>query len=84
MSRQVTIGGMRVYDLPSDAIAGLGGSQGGVKDAYGRIVSYSTIFRNVMSLDHARAIIAEVNRLLVANGEDAMTVFLYDHCQYTV
>lgn len=81
---QVTLWGKRVFDLPPDAIAGLGGSQGGVKDASGCIVSYSTIFRNVMSLAHARTIIAEVNRLLVANGEDAMTTFLYDHCQYTV
>jgi hypothetical protein len=80
----LTIGGKRVFDLSADAINGLGGKQGGVKDGHGNVVSYSTIFRNVTSLAHARTIIAEINRLLVAKGEDAMTMFLYDHCYYNV
>lgn len=80
---QLSISGKRVYDLSTEAIKDLGGTQGGVKDGRGQI-HYTTIFRNVTFLDHARTIIAEVNRLLVANGEDAMTTFLYDHCQYNV
>jgi hypothetical protein len=80
----LTICGERVYNLPSKAIKGLGGTQGGVKDGRGNVVYYSTIFRNVTSLAHARTIIAEINRLLVAKGEVPMTTFIYDHCQYNV
>ncbi len=82
-SKQLSIGGKRVYDLSTKEVQQIGGEQGGVKDGRGQI-HYSTIFRNVTSLARARTIIAEVNRLLVAKGEDAMTTFLYDHCQYNV
>jgi hypothetical protein len=81
---QLSIGGKRVYDLSTEDVKKIGGEQGGVKDGRGNVVSYSTMFRNVTSLAHARTIITEINRLLVVKGEDPMTTFLYDHCYHDV
>ena len=83
-NKQLSIGGEKVYDLSTEDIKKIGGEQGGVKDGRGIVMSYSTIFRNVTSPAHARAIVAEVNSLLVAKGEDPVTTFLYDHCYYDV
>ncbi len=80
---QVTICGEIVYNLRSKDINDLGGTQGGVKDGRGNVF-YSTIFRNVTSMAHARTIIAEINRLLVANKEVPITTFIYNHCKYNV
>jgi hypothetical protein len=79
---QVTISGEGVYNLPTQVICSLGGKQGGVSDE--KSVSYSTIFEKVVSMNHAREIVATVNRLLVTDGKKAMTWFLYDHKHYNV
>jgi hypothetical protein len=79
---QLTIGGKEVHDLPTEAVCSLGGKQGSVSD--GKNTSYSTIFRGVFSLNHAREIVGAVNQLLVTNGKEAVTWFLYDHVHYTV
>lgn len=79
---QLTIGGKEVYDLPTEAVCSLGGKQGGVSD--GKSVSYSTIFKDVVSLNRSREIVATVNQLLVTDGKEAVTWFLYDHDKYNV
>lgn len=79
---QLTIVGKEVYDLPTQDICSLGGKQGGVSN--GKSMSYSTIFKDVVSLNHARVIVATVNQLLVTNGKEAVTWFLYNHNKYNV
>jgi hypothetical protein len=79
---QLTIYDESVYNLPSKDIAILNGNQGST--SYGNTVSYSTTFYDVSTLFKSREIVANVNKLLDAKGENAITWFLYDNEYYIV
>lgn len=74
---QLTLRGPDVYNLDENAVEGLGGIQGGVKDSTG--ANYSTIFRNITSHKHAVEVIRQINTMLIKAGKEPLQSYTYDH-----
>ncbi len=74
--------GLASFNSAGPVIEKHDGEHGGVTD--GRRVSYSSIIREVETINDADVIVAEVNQALVAGGHEPLTRFLYNHQKYDV
>ena len=79
---QLTLRGADIYNLDEEAVKGLGGSQGGVKDRTG--TDYSTIFRNIISHEHAMDLMQQINTMLIEAGKEPLHSYTYDHVIYSL
>lgn len=74
--------GDEVFNSANPVIEKYGGEHGGVTD--GVRVSYTSIIRDVGTIEKANKIVAEVNQALVSGGHKPLTGFLFNHHLYKV
>ena len=74
--------GLAIFNSVGSVIEKHCGEHGGVTD--GIRASYSSIIRDVSTLEKANVIVAEVNQALVAGDHEPLTWFLFNHQQYNV
>jgi len=74
--------GVEVFNSAGPVIQRHGGEHGYVTD--GHRMSYSSIIRNVSTLEKADVIVAEVNQRLVSEGHEPLSGFLFNHKKYVV
>jgi hypothetical protein len=74
--------GLTIFNSAEPVITKYSGSHGGVK--YGSLMSYSSIISDVMTIDDAYKIVAEVNQYLVSEDREPLTEFLLNQRLYKV
>jgi len=74
--------GFDIFNSAEPVIKKYSRSHGGVKE--GSRMSYSSIISDVMTIDDAYKIVAEVNRCLVSESREPLTEFLLNQRLYKV